>query len=99
MINKDIFRIWAPIGAKWVDWVRPVPFIAINENLKVHTIENLETVDINYIDNLQTDIAMIVDLEGNRSIAEGLGLAKIGYRPIPIYNGTNEQERSNGNCK
>lgn len=99
MINKDIFRIWAPIGAKWVDWVRPVPFVAINKKSKAYVIENLEITNINYIVNLQDDTAIIVDLEGNRSIEEGLGLAKIGYRPIPIYNGTIEQTRFNANCK
>lgn len=93
MINKELFRIWAPVGAKWVDWVRPVPFISINEKTKLYTIENFEISNINYITNLQKDTAIIVDLEGNKSIEEGLGLARMGYRPIPIYNGTNEQER------
>ena len=29
MTGKDIYKIWAKEGAKWVDWVRPVPFIGI----------------------------------------------------------------------
>lgn len=91
MINKEIFRIWAPIGVKWVDWVRPVPFISINENSKIYDIENFEIANINYLADFQKDTAIIVDLDGNKSIEEGLGLAQIGYRPIPIYNGTNEQ--------
>lgn len=99
MINKDIFRLWAPVGAKWVDWVRPVPFISINENSKEYAIENIEIENINYLTDFQKDTAIIVDLDGNRSIEEGLGLAKIGYRPIPVYNGTNEQPRFNANCK
>ena len=34
MIGRDIFDIWAPRGAKWTQWVRPVSFVAINEDFK-----------------------------------------------------------------
>lgn len=94
MTNKEVYRIWAPVGVKWVDWVRPVPFISINDNFKFWKKENFEILNIKYIENLQKDTAIIVDLSGNRSIEEGIGLAKIGYRPIPVYNGTNEQKGS-----
>ena len=30
MIGKDLYRTYAPDGAKWVDWIRPVPFVAID---------------------------------------------------------------------
>lgn len=92
MINKEIFRIWAPVGSKWIDWVRPVPFVAINKKSESYDLEKFEIININYIDKLEKDTAIIVDKNGNRSIEEGLGLAKIGYRPIPIYNGTNGQD-------
>lgn len=91
MTGKDVFKIWAPIGAKWVDWVRPVPFIAINDDFKMYEVCNFTISKINYINELHEDTAIIVDLPGCDSIKEGLGLAKIGFRPIPIYNGTNEQ--------
>lgn len=91
MSNKEIYKIWAPVGAKWIDWVRPVPFVAINRDSKIYDVENFIIPNINYIKELQPDTAIIVDIEGIESIKEGLGLAKIGFRPIPIYNGTNEQ--------
>jgi hypothetical protein len=37
------------------------------------------------------DAAILVDLPGAESVKEGLALAKVGFRPIPIYNGTIEQ--------
>ena len=37
------------------------------------------------------ETAIIVDLPGVKSVAEGISLAMAGYRPIPIYNGTIEQ--------
>lgn len=92
MTGKDIFKIWAPVGAKWVDWVRPVPFVAIDNDLKLYDIGSFIIPKINYIDKVSLDTAIIVDLSGNESIKEGIALAKLGFRPIPIYNGTNEQQ-------
>lgn len=92
MTNKDIFKIWAPIGAKWVDWVRPVPFIYINDNLKTYEFYEFKIPEVNYITEYAKDAAIILDLPSYESINEGIALAKLGFRPIPIYNGTNEQE-------
>lgn len=75
-----------------MDWVRPVPFIAINKDSRICEVSNFSIPNVNYIKEVQLDTAIIVDLDGNDSIKEGLGLAKIGFRPIPIYNGTNEQQ-------
>ena len=30
MIGKEIYKIYAPAGAKWTEWIRPVPFVAID---------------------------------------------------------------------
>ena len=92
MTGKDIFKIWAPAGAKWVDWVRPVPFVSIDNDLKIYDLGNFIIPKINYIEKVSLDTAVIVDLSGNEGIKEGLALAKLGFRPIPIYNGTNEQQ-------
>lgn len=94
MNGIDVYKRWAPFGKKWVDWVRPVPFTLINEKFKVSEIYNFYIPNLNYINEVKSDIAIIVDLPGCDSIMEGIALAKIGYRPIPIYNGTNEQEGS-----
>jgi len=45
-----------------------------------------------YLDNILPDTAIILDLPGNLSIVEGTALARNGLRPIPIYNGTTEQQ-------
>lgn len=92
MTNKDIYKIWAPKGARWVDWVRPVPFIGIGKKAKIYEVGDFSIPNITYINQMQKDMAIIVDLDENNSIKEGLALAKLGYRPIPIYNGTSAQE-------
>ena len=91
MTGKETFKIWAPMGARWVDWVRPVPFVAIDNPSKTNSIMNFTIENINYIE-LQTDIAIILDLPDYESIKEGIVLAKLGFRPIPLYNGTDEQQ-------
>ena len=92
MTGRDIFKIWAPRGAKWVEWVRPVPFVGIDENFEGYEVENFVIPKINYIKEFTTDTAIFIDLPGNNSIKEGLAVAKLGFRPIPIYNGTDEQK-------
>lgn len=94
MTNKEIYRIWAPCGKKWVDWVRPVPFICINEYSRMYINTNFTIHNINYLDENYEGAAIIIDLPGIESVMEGIGLAKKGYRPIPIYNGTIEQKGS-----
>ena len=91
MTGKEIFKIWSPPETKWTDWVRPVPFISIDTSSQSKSYLDFTFPDILYINNLPTDTALIVDLPGLASIKEGLALSKVGFRPIPIYNGTIEQ--------
>lgn len=91
MTAKEIYQIWAPAGKKWVDWVRPVPFVAMNEYSKMYDFSDFAISVIDYIDAKYDGAALIVDLPGMGSVKEGIGLARLGYRPIPIYNGTIEQ--------
>ena len=91
MTGKEVYKIWAPFDAKWTDWVRPVPFVQIDdEDFKVYINGNFDVPKINYINKLKKDTAIIVDLPKHYSINEGIALAKIGYRPIPVFNGTAE---------
>lgn len=91
MTCKEIFQIWAPTGKKWVDWVRPVPFVEMNEHSKSYNFTGFEIPTIDFLHEKFSDAAIIVDLPGAESVMEGLALANVGYRPIPIYNGTVEQ--------
>ncbi len=92
MTGREIYRIWAPMGKKWVNWVRPVPFIGINEYSGMYNFSNIDTTLIEFIDEKNKDTAIIVDLPGTDGVKTGIGLAKKGYRPIPVYNGTTPQQ-------
>lgn len=91
MTDKELYQIWAPTGKKWVDWVRPVPFIGVTEAEDKENYEELIIGDTVLHTESYPDAAVIVDLHGMESVAMGLSLAKNGFRPIPAYNGTIEQ--------
>ena len=94
MTNKECYKIWAPSGKKWTDWVRPVPFIATKADVKGYHAGELSIPSVDCIDESWKSAAVIVDLPGDESVEMGLALAKLGYRPIPIYNGTIEQKNA-----
>lgn len=91
MTVKELYKIWAPYGKKWVEWIRPVPFVEMNHYSKMYNHSEFFIPAISYIDMACENTAVIVDLPGIESVEEGIGLAKLGFRPIPIFNGTAEQ--------
>lgn len=90
MIGKEIYKIFAPADAKWVEWVRPVPFVAIDTHNRTPAIDWQDRKAI-FIENYQSDTAIFIDLPGKESIELSIDLAYKGYRPIPLFNGTDEQ--------
>ena len=93
MRGKEIYKIYAPNGAKWIDWVRPVPFVAI-DTYNRKPIANFLDREAMFLKEYQKDTAIFIDLPGKESIELGIGLAHMGYRPIPVFNGTDEQQAS-----
>ena len=92
MTNKEIYKIWAPVGKRWVDWVRPVPFVCINERVQLFKPTPMFFPLLKELNLDDKKTAIIVDLSGSHGIQAGLMLAQeYGYRPIPIYNGIMEQ--------
>lgn len=91
MNNKEIYKIWAPNDVKWTDWVRPVPFIKPKYENYIYEYCNYNLPKINYLEQVANDTALFIDLPDCESVNEGVSLAKMGYRPIPLYNGSKEQ--------
>jgi len=86
MNKKDVFDAWAPSGACWSDWVKPVLFASLPEN----DVEPREAeLDIEReISPTWTapGVALVLDLPGDDSVEVGLALAKHGIRPVPLFN-------------
>ena len=93
MSGKEIYKIYAPNGAKWIDWVRPVPFVAIDTYNRKAIADWIDRKAI-FLKEYQQDTAIFIDLPGKESIELSIDLAYMGYRPIPIFNGTDEQPGS-----
>ena len=92
MTGRDAFKIWAPAGAKWVDWARPGPFAAMNDDHRQNPGGRFALPSILYITEPQENTAIVVDLPSYDGVEEGVALAGLGIRPIPLYNGTTTQE-------
>lgn len=95
MTGREIFQIWAPQGARWTAWVRPVPFVGM-EMAQVGPAHSFTIPKVVYINEYEADTAILLDLPGPKGIEEGLALARLGFRPIPLYNGTDPQQGAMG---
>lgn len=93
MIGKEMYKVYAPAGTMWTQWVRPVPFVAIDTyNRKLY--HDWLDVKIMFLSKYKNDTAIFVDLPNGESIEFGISLARLGYRPIPLFNGTDGTEGS-----
>ena len=96
MDRKEIYKIWAPRDCKWSAWVRPVPFVGIDSSYQNHEWIDYTIPTIRYLSGYQSDTVIILDIDGIDSIKEGIALAKLGYCPVPIFNGTNPPQGTKG---
>jgi len=110
MTAKEVYKIWAPVGKRWVDWVRPVPFVTIGHYSKSYGVILQPPASIQFLEKQEENqlktilgingweksylerTAVIVDMCGGESVSYGVALTDYGFRPIPVYNGTEPQE-------
>ena len=89
-LYREAYMTWASGNSIWSKWVRPVPFIVRSYTNQTQNMP-YATQGIPYLESLMPDTAIILDLPSCIGIIEGADLARIGWRPIPLYNGTTEQ--------
>ena len=100
LLARQAYSQWAPEGKKWTDWVRPVPFINIGKGIKRYRVcsedmvSHLFSEEEKELEPFKSNTSLVVDMSGPQSVMLGLHLAREGFRPIPIYNGTIEQENA-----
>lgn len=80
--NITLYKIWAPDDVLWTSWAKPAMFfdtpLGYTGSYNIPNIKWLED---------SNNTMIIVDLDGANSVKEGIALAKLGYRPVPLYNG------------
>jgi hypothetical protein len=85
MLSKDeIYRVWAPPEAPWSRWVKPVLFAFMDGVFEIRAARAVR-FDAGWVP-APGDAAMVIDLPRDDGVLWGIQLARLGYRPIPLYN-------------
>jgi len=82
MNNLETYKVWSPDDALWTQWAKPVLFMK-----KPSNITQLNLPELDWIRQMEVHTMIIVDLPGQSGVLESLALARMGYRPVPLYNG------------
>jgi len=92
MTGSELFELWAPAESVWSRWAKPVLFVD-----EVVLFKNppppgelpggapLAIPELLF--NTGSSTAVVVDLPGEQSVLAGLALARLGHRPVPLFNG------------
>ena len=83
--GKEIFEIWAPREAAWSQWASPVAFAYIDcDKLGVRAAPATSTGALNVA--VAPGTAYVIDLPGAPAIRLAMRLARVGLRPVPVFN-------------
>jgi len=88
--NLEIYKVWTPDDALWTQWAKPVLFMRPAEI----SFQGLEIPEIEWMKSAESQTMIIVDLPGQSGVVESLALARLGYRPVPLYNGVDGRASS-----
>jgi len=86
MTRDYLYNIWAPPGGLWSDWCKPVLFAHLTrEFLPTEGMKPLEH-SLDWVPAADGSTAIVIDLPGPASIGVAMQLARVGYRPVPLFN-------------
>jgi len=85
--KMSVYKIWAPDKSLWSEWAKPVLFASASSNEMLADTATMDLPQVNWLTNRNYNTMIIVDLPGKLGVEEGLGLAALGYQPVPLYNG------------
>lgn len=86
MTKEELFDAWAPEGAEWSAWVKPVLFAQWPD--VTPPAADPQWPDANYLWLPQASgrTVLVIDLPAVESVRTGLAFARRGYRPVPLFN-------------
>jgi hypothetical protein len=85
MDRDAVFEAWAPPGAVWTPWVKPVLFAHLPSEASAEAAPE-PVFDLSWAPRATDAAALVIDLAGGDSVALGLALVAAGYRPVPLFN-------------
>ena len=83
----EAYKIWAPDNALWTECAKPVLFASVRTGESFMNAPAMDIPHISWLLARSLHTMIVVDLPGKQGIEEGLALARLGYRPVPLYNG------------
>lgn len=83
--KEEVHRIWSPPQAVWSPWVKPVLFAFMDSQFDVRPA-HAANIELDWVPAPEAT-AIIIDLPGEDGVLWGMEVARLGYRPIPVYNG------------
>jgi hypothetical protein len=87
MTKEELFDAWAPEGAQWSAWAKPVLFAQWPDTVTPGAT-GPEWPDASYLWLPQASgrTVLVLDLPAVESIRTGIAFARRGYRPVPLFN-------------
>jgi len=82
--RDEIFSVWAPDVSLWSRWAKPVLFAHLDSALSQIPVREA-AVDLSWAPP-PGETAFVLDLPGAEGVLNGVALAALGYRPVPLYN-------------
>jgi len=77
--NFQAYKVWAPDGARWTQWAKPVMFMDPAETL----FPRLVIPEVDWLQGLESDTMIVADLPGERGVINLLQMQ--GYSVNPVY--------------
>ncbi|HYG24576.1 MAG TPA: hypothetical protein VEH04_17510 [Verrucomicrobiae bacterium] len=89
MNSNELYQIWAPDDSLWSPWAKPVLFADQSSSPGAPEPPNWRQFSTPWVSQVGRDSAIVLDLPDALAVWFGLAMANQGYRPVPLYNGTN----------
>lgn len=84
--SEAAFAAWAPDGARWSEWAKPIAFVQQGEVISTEPIADAALPG--WPGPGEPGAVLIVDLPGAAAVYAGVSMAERGFRPVPLFNGT-----------
>ena len=88
--REELFECWAPAWSDWSAWAKPALFAT----MPAHALalpaggEVTAVPDVTWLREHVAGGAVVVDMPGVQAVYLGLALARLGLRPVPLFNTT-----------
>ena len=86
MTPEELYAVWAPADSMWSPWVIPVPFAQLV--YQGSGVEEGGSPAIATSVQFDAATAVVVDLPGGDAVRYGIALARIGFRPVAVFDGS-----------